>query len=142
MSSNPRQDFVTFLQLQQYWDSIWNPNILTTFVNGIGSAQLNRLFTAWQAGNLTYIANWIIAESGHNMERPDWIDYKSNVYTPEIIFLTNAILDLKNRIAQYQATVPTSTQDQGLLIAMNNELDNLERVLGEYQVDLAAEPKP
>lgn len=70
------------------------------------------------------------------MEQPSWVSYKSDVYTPEIAFLTNLLADMQARVAEYEAV---GGADATIVSSINAEILTIRKTLAEYQADLAAE---
>ena len=125
-----KQDFLTFIQTQQHWSEVWDLAKLNSWAAGtLGSATLDKLFGAFQSGNTQATTNWILSESGHGQEIPGWQDYKTAL-KPEIVFLTSAISDLQNRLAQYQSNGGVDPQ---LITAIQNEITSFSLTLAQYK---------
>lgn len=134
---DPRvQAFIDFLKSQQFWDTIWKEQTLTNWANGTqGSQRLNQLYAEFQAGHTEYISNWIIAESGHNLDRPDWQKFKNyNVYGPEIVYLQQMIDSLNNEYNNLQNAPTTDPKyRQAVLANIQKTIQNLQKAKADAQ---------
>lgn len=138
MSQNvSRQQFAAFIQTLPYWSDIWTTEQLNNWATvPQESKNLENLYQSYILGNPSPILNYVYAESGHNLEQPSWVSYKSDVYTPDIAFLTNLLADMAGRVAEYEAV---GGADATLVSSINAEILTIRKTLSEYQADLAAE---
>lgn len=136
-STTTRAQFVAFIMTLANWGQVWKQTELNNWAQvPQESKELESLYQAFIAGNSAATINFIQSETGNNLSNPLWVGWKSDVYTPEIAFLVNAIQNQDNLITMYQGI---GGNDTALLAAANAELSRLQALLVQYQADLQAE---
>lgn len=142
---DPRvQQFIDFISKQDYFDQVFDLKKVQNWGNGtMGSRNLDELYAAWQAKNYDVITNYLTRESGNNLNRKDWVNYKNyKVYGPEIVELTNALNAAKTSLSNYQAAVD-NPDSQNAIKALTATIATLQKALDYYtglEEDIANKP--
>lgn len=142
---DPRvQQFIDFLRSQPYFDKVFDINKVENWGNGtMASVNLNKLYAAWQAKDYVVIDNYLTQESGNNLNRPDWQNYKNyQVYGPEIVELTLALNAARQSLENYQNAVD-NPDSQNAVKALTSTIATLQKALDYYtQEEEALKTKP
>lgn len=132
-----RQQFAAFIQTLPNWGGVWKVEVLNNWATTPQeSKELEDLYQDFIVGNSAATISFIQSETGNNLTNPLWVGWKSDVYSPEIAYLINAIQEETNLIAGYQAI---GGADTALINASQAELARLQSLLVQYQADLTAE---